>query len=59
MIQTKLPTNTSVIAIWDEFIQMRENPAYRTPEGMYEAENDPEKQLREWAKRKLQGLENT
>ncbi|MCL1463906.1 Uma2 family endonuclease [Argonema galeatum] len=33
--QTKLPTDTWVVATWDEFIQTVEDPAYRKAKGYY------------------------
>ncbi|GGA53940.1 Uma2 family endonuclease [Okeania sp. KiyG1] len=38
MIGTKLPTNTWVIATWDEFIEMTENPAYQKAKCYYHNE---------------------
>ena len=38
MIQTKLPTNTWVIATWDEFIEMTENPVYQKAKCYYHNE---------------------
>jgi hypothetical protein len=34
-LQTKLPTDTWVVATWDEYIQTIENPAYEKAKGYY------------------------
>ncbi|MGB3509923.1 MAG: hypothetical protein WBA93_11920 [Microcoleaceae cyanobacterium] len=34
-IETQLQTNTWVIATWNEFIQMMENPAYKKAKCYY------------------------
>lgn len=33
--QTRLPTDTWVVATWDEYIQAIENPAYKKAKGYY------------------------
>jgi hypothetical protein len=34
-LQTKFPTDTWVVAIWDEYIQAIEDPAYEKAKGYY------------------------
>lgn len=34
-LQTKIPTDTWVIATWDEYVQIIENPAYEKAKGYY------------------------
>jgi hypothetical protein len=34
-LQTKLPTDTWVVAIWDEYIQAIEDPIYKKAKGYY------------------------